>query len=235
MSPKHGAATAAAASPTSPAANNRSSKTQQQIWVLKQTEPIEHYYKLGRRLGQPGQFGHAVQAQHLKTGKQFAVKVISKSRFTRLSDIKYHYEQLRSEISVMSRMSHPNIIKLYEVYESVDTLFLVLELCLGSELFDRIKQNGAYSEKDAAAVARQMCAGIKYMHENGIAHCDLKASQQLSVAAAELSIVCALQRIDSVCTSDRAMLSVRSPIDRLYIRCTRLTSHTLLRELLFLA
>jgi len=97
-------------------------------WVLKQTEPIEKYYKLGKRLGQPGQFGYALLATHIDGNQNFAVKVISKARFTRSADIKYHYEQLRSEITVMSKMSHPNIVKLYEVYETLDTLYLVMEL-----------------------------------------------------------------------------------------------------------
>jgi serine/threonine protein kinase len=140
-------------------------------WVLKPTEPIEKFYKLGQRLGQPGQFGQAVLAVHLKTGATRAVKIISKARFTRASDIKYHFEQLRAEIEVMQKMNHPNIIKLYEVFESPSDLYLVMECCSGGELFDRIKEQGVYTERDASAVLRQMCEGIKYMHENGVAHC----------------------------------------------------------------
>jgi calcium-dependent protein kinase len=143
-------------------------------WVLKLTEPIEKYYKFNQRLGQPGQFGYAVLATNIKTGAARAVKVISKARFTRNADIKYHFEQLRDEINVMKSMNHSNIIQLFDVYESSSDLFLVMELCSGGELFDRIKDQGAYTEKDASDVLRQMCEGIKYMHNNGIAHCDLK-------------------------------------------------------------
>lgn len=100
-------------------------------WVLKPTEPIEKYYTLGQRLGQPGQFGQALLAIHNSTGSQRAVKVISKARFTRHADIKYHFEQLRSEIEVMKAMNHDNIIKLYEVFESPSDLYLVMECCTG--------------------------------------------------------------------------------------------------------
>ena len=131
---------------------------------------------LGPQLGQPGQFGHAVLATHKASGQKRAVKVISKSKFSRASDKKLHFQELRNEIEVMRTMSHPNIIKLYEVFETESELFIVMELCSGGELFDRIKEqpDGNYSENDAADVLRQICEGLKYMHEHKIAHCDLK-------------------------------------------------------------
>ncbi len=66
--------------------------------------------------------------------------------------------------------SHPNIIKLYEVFEDEKDLYLVLELCSGGELFDRIKAVGNYSEADAAKVLRQCFEGVKFMHDQKIAH-----------------------------------------------------------------
>ena len=140
-----------------------------------------HADKLGRRLGQPGQFGQAVLATHLQSGATRAVKIISKARFTRTSDKTYHFESLRAEIEVMQRMTHPNIITLFEVYESSTDLYLVMECCSGGELFDRIKEKGSYSERDASVVMRQMVEGIRYMHSNGIAHCDLKVTHPATV------------------------------------------------------
>lgn len=143
-------------------------------WVIAETDRIEKYYVLGEKLGQPGQFGYALLATHRESGQKRAVKVISKSRFARSAEKKYHFEQLRGEIEVMRRLNHPNIIKMYDVFETDTELYIVMELCSGGELFDRIKEYGSYSEKDASKVMRQMIEGLKYMHENKIAHCDLK-------------------------------------------------------------
>jgi hypothetical protein len=64
--------------------------------------------KLGEAIGQAGQFGSARVCTHLPTGEQRAVKIIPKARF---AGSKFHYDQLRGEISTMQSMDHPNIIK----------------------------------------------------------------------------------------------------------------------------
>lgn len=109
-------------------------------WVTQDADQdIKKDYLLGKQLGQPGQFGYAVQAIHKQSQKPFAVKVISKSKFSRASDRKLHYQELRNEIEVMRNMNHKNIIKMYDVYETETELYIVMELCEGGELFDRIK------------------------------------------------------------------------------------------------
>lgn len=69
---------------------------------------------------------------------------------------------------------------MYEVFESESELFIVMEVCAGGELFDRIKEqpDGNYSENDAADVLRQIAEGLKYLHAHRIAHCDLKRQLQ---------------------------------------------------------
>jgi serine/threonine protein kinase len=74
------------------------------------------------------------QVKHLKSGQIRAAKVIRKARFGA-----EHYSTLRQEIDVMARLDHPNIIKLFDVFETPNELYIIMELCLGGELFDRIK------------------------------------------------------------------------------------------------
>merc|ERR1719233_222021 len=84
---------------------------------------------------------------------------------------------LRAEIEVMQSLSHKNIIKLHNVYE---TQF---------ELYDEITKRGNYTEKDASLVVIQIFRGVAHMHQKGIAHCDLKPDNLLFHADGVLKII----------------------------------------------
>lgn len=76
---------------------------------------------------------------------------------------------------IMSTLpDHPNVIKLRATYEDAENVHLVMELCEGGELFDRIVARGHYSERAAAAVARTIMEVVRMCHENGVMHRDLK-------------------------------------------------------------
>lgn len=101
---------------------------------------------------------------------------------------------VRNEIMVMMRIvdmvsPHANVVHLIDVYEDDDdgAVHLVLELCKGGELFDRIVQQQRYSERDAAAVARQIAAGLAALHRAEIVHRDLKPENCLYVGASSAS------------------------------------------------
>eukprot|EP01083_Nonionella_stella_P168696 570315_1 len=135
---------------------------------------IKKFYKLGKKLGQPGQFGYAVECVKIDTKEKFAIKVINKSKFKLLTQRRAFFEQLREEISIMQKLEHANIISFFDVFEDEPNVYIVMEHCNGGELFDRISAKGSYSEKDAAKVLRQVVEGLRYLHANHIAHCDLK-------------------------------------------------------------
>jgi calcium-dependent protein kinase len=71
-------------------------------------------------------------------------------------------------------MDHPHVARLFDVYESDERLYLVMESLEGGELFDRLIENGRFSENDAAEAIRQMLLALSYVHGRGIVHCDVK-------------------------------------------------------------
>merc|ERR1719359_1942752 len=78
-------------------------------------------------------------------------------------------------------MDHPNIIKLYESFEDRKNIYLVMELCSGGELFDRIIDSGHFTEVQAAILMQQIFRAMYYMHENSVCHRDLKPENFLFV------------------------------------------------------
>lgn len=120
-----------------------------------------------------GHYGVVLKCTEIATGKPFAIKTIKKSRVNRL-------ETLMREIEILSCVDHPSIIKLIDVYEDDQYIYLVQELCTGGELFDRIikrtdKGEGGYTEKQAALIMRSILRGISYIHtHHNICHRDLK-------------------------------------------------------------
>lgn len=81
----------------------------------------------------------------------------------------------------MKFCDHPNIIKLYETFEDIRNIYLVMELCAGGELFDRIINAGHFTETQCAVLMKQILQTIHYLHENGIMHRDLKPENFLFV------------------------------------------------------
>mmetsp|Transcript_12904 Transcript_12904/g.32554 ORF Transcript_12904/g.32554 Transcript_12904/m.32554 type:complete len:395 (+) Transcript_12904:2-1186(+) len=78
-------------------------------------------------------------------------------------------------------MDHPNIIKLYETFEDHRNIYLIMELCTGGELFDRIIEAGHFTEGQAASLMQQIVRAIYYMHDNHVCHRDLKPENFLFV------------------------------------------------------
>lgn len=82
--------------------------------------------------------------------------------------------RMKYEIDLLKNLDHPNIVKLYEVFEDKKYIYLVTELCTGGELFDEIDARKRFNEKDAAVIMKQVLSAIAYCHNKKVAHRDLK-------------------------------------------------------------
>lgn len=112
-----------------------------------------------------------------KTLRKCALKVVD-LRPLRLSGRSARTESFRRETDILSRMEHPNIVRLYEVFETDDALFLVEELATGGELLSVVLA-GAVPEAQARAVMIQVFSALAYLHSLGILHRDVKAENVL--------------------------------------------------------
>ncbi|TGZ81200.1 Pkinase-domain-containing protein [Ascodesmis nigricans] len=131
-------------------------------------------YKTGKTLG-TGSYSVVRECIHIDTGRYYAAKVINK----RLMAGREH--MVRNEIAVLKKVSigHANILTLVDYFETMNNLYLVTDLALGGELFDRICRKGHYYETDAAELIRSTLSAVAYLHDNGIVHRDLKPENLL--------------------------------------------------------
>jgi len=136
-------------------------------FIFERTEKITDYYDSDAKNLGAGSYGSVSKAQRKATGQQVAIKKITKK------DVK-NIPRFKLEIRIMKILDHPNIIKLYEHFEDHKNIYLVMELCTGGELFDRIIEENKMSEKHAAIIMRQMLRAINYMHGSNVMHRDLK-------------------------------------------------------------
>jgi serine/threonine protein kinase len=118
---------------------------------------ITDKYILGDELGTGG-FSVVKEATSKADGEKYAVKIIEKSV------IKEDIKLLKREIEIMKKVDHKNILKLHEIFEDDDKVYIVMELVNGSELFDRIVEKGFYSERNAMNVVSQILNAVSYLH-----------------------------------------------------------------------
>jgi len=74
----------------------------------------------------------------------------------------------------MSVTKHPRIVELRGIYDSPDTLFIVMDLLEGGELYDEIIRREVFTEKEASYVLKQLLEALAYLHDKGFVHRDLK-------------------------------------------------------------
>ncbi|KAK6944143.1 Protein kinase domain [Dillenia turbinata] len=141
------------------------------------TGHLKEYFKLGKKLGH-GQFGTTFLCTEKATGKRYACKSIAKKKLATRDDV----DDVRREIQIMHHLSgHPNIISIKGAYEDAVAVHVVMELCTGGELFDRIVKRGHFSERKAAELIRTIVIAMEACHSLGVMHRDLKPENFLFV------------------------------------------------------
>jgi calcium/calmodulin-dependent protein kinase I len=131
-------------------------------------QEFKQRYQLKGVLGN-GNYSVVRKGLDLQTNGFVAIKVVDRRKLTKDDEL-----SLRIEVEVLSKLNHPNIIKMFGWYAEGKQYFIVTELMNGGELFDRIVKKEFYSEREAQKVVLTLASVIKFIHDQGIVHRDLK-------------------------------------------------------------
>jgi 5'-AMP-activated protein kinase catalytic alpha subunit len=161
--------------------NNYCKEYLQDINILKNDI---NQYQINEIIGE-GMFGKVKLAIHLLTNEKVAIKIFDKGKIK----TKKEKEYIEREIAILKKLNHYNTIKLYNIIQNDDFIFLIQEYICGKELLHYIESNDNLSEKDICRLYQQIISGIEYMHEMGIAHRDLKLENILLNYKKDIKII----------------------------------------------
>ncbi|KAJ1446625.1 kinase-like domain-containing protein [Pelagophyceae sp. CCMP2097] len=137
-------------------------------------DAVGERYKLGRQLG-AGSFAAVRQATCIDDGGVRAVKMVKRAHMRPAAALRRNIAALKD----LAALRHANIVLLRECFEDAKLVYIVMELCDGGEVFDRISEREQYTEADARAAVRQVAVALEACHSHGLAHRDLKPENLL--------------------------------------------------------
>jgi len=140
----------------------------------------DHYTMTNEVLGQ-GYFAVVKVGVDKKTGERVAIKVVNKELVER-------EETLNNEIEILSKVDHPNIVRMHAIFDTPEHLFIVMDLMDGGELYEEIIQRSVFSEQEAAVIIKQLLDSLVYLHGKGIVHRDLKLENLLLAKKGALEV-----------------------------------------------
>ncbi|XP_055343274.1 maternal embryonic leucine zipper kinase-like [Paramacrobiotus metropolitanus] len=152
------------------------------ISTVQEQRVLTGLYELHETLGTGG-FGKVKLAKHLVTGENVAIKIINKAV------LKDEYFRVIREIEILKMVDHRRICQLYQVIDTPEKLYLVMEYCTNGELFDFIMTNSRLTEDKARKYFRQVVSAVAYMHSKGIAHRDLKPENLMLDANYDIKVI----------------------------------------------
>lgn len=156
--------------------------------TLVSDEEVHRRYPMGKKLGE-GKYASVHLCTDTETGEKKAMKVFKKKVLMMKkgpSKAKYFYEIIQEANKMRRVQDHPNIVKLYDLLETPQQLLVLIECVSGGQLYDGIIKRrpskdgtGIFSERMAGKVIGQLTDAIRYMHQQGVLHCDLKPENVL--------------------------------------------------------
>lgn len=139
--------------------------------VVEYHAKISDHYVLQNLIGE-GTYGSVCTARHKRTGQERAVKSVARSKQVATT-------RVRQEASILKGLTHPNVIRLYETFDDNKYFHLVMPVCQGGELWQRIIEAGSFSEMLAAVVMQQIVSAVHYLHDQGVCHRDVKPENMM--------------------------------------------------------
>ena len=137
-------------------------KLKRENLIKIQKESITNHYEIVGELGS-GSYGSVKKVRHKQLKEIRAMKIILKKS-----------ENAKTEIEIMRKISHPNIVNIFDIYEDSKKYYIMMEICEGGELFEAISEQGAFTEEDCAYIMRQVLSAVNYLHSKNIMHRDIK-------------------------------------------------------------
>ena len=141
-------------------------------------------YEIKKTIGK-GTFSRVKLGIHIITHKKVAIKVLDKSKIIEKEDL----DRIIREMEILSKIDHPNVIKVYEISENEKNYYIIMEYCEGGELFNYIVKKQRLKEKEASIFYYQLINGLEYIHSKGIAHRDLKPENLLLAENKQIKII----------------------------------------------
>ncbi|CAH8571664.1 unnamed protein product [Schistosoma intercalatum] len=146
-------------------------------------------YTVSKHIGR-GAYGEVRLIFDKEYCEKYAMKIVQKKHFSLASKFgKPSTSSIASEVDILTRLNHPCIIQIYDVIDTTEAMYMVLELVEGGELFNRIVDLGQLNESDSKFLFLQMVIAVKYLHDHGITHRDLKPENILLTSKANRCLI----------------------------------------------